>query len=295
MLKNKFLSLVIAIAIILCIGCANSSGDDPKEPAKPVINQNIAGYWWYVELDTSTAQEETEEVALLVNNGSIQTANYNAPLSGTVKLFWDGKDKSKLIESTRTDCPEKAIGEGENKLGVYIYAPESIFELNIWAWDPKATSTNFNEGSWPGQAMETDAEIAVEKINVTFTFVVTGLLEGDVLFINGNAWNWDEWPFASWGNAEKAAIAVGKTNRFATADETGTATFGPYTIEMNKDVETSQEVKVVQVSGEDETSYEPGTINYSANGKYTVTPSGENPSYEVTIDVSEGSYNCSIN
>lgn len=83
------------------------------------------------------------------------------------------------------------------------------------------------------------------------------------------------------------------TDKFATADASGVATFKPLNLEIEKsDSEKSYAIKVVSIKSEDARSYEADTINYD-NGSFAITPN-KDASYTVTIDVSEGVYNCSV-
>lgn len=282
-------------ALALLFGFASCSGDlhDAVSP------DAMKGNWFYYELDTSTATSET--ISIIFNNGSAQTEDVSGvSKTGTVEYVWavpTNGEKVAAVVSTRTDCPDKGIGNSTDKLGIYVFTNSST--VNLWAWDG---DTNFTGGTWPGVGMSTDAEIKIENVNVSLIFKVTGANEGDFLYINGDPWTWGgDWPFDVWNGKDKdAAVAAEKTDacllltdKFATADASGVATFKPLNLEIEKsDSEKSYAIKVVSIKGEDARSYEAGTIDYD-NGSFAITPN-KDASYTVTIDVSEGAYNCSV-
>lgn len=292
-MKKLITSAVAALALLF--GFASCSGD-----LHDAVSPNaMKGNWFYYELDTSTATSET--ISIIFNNGSAQTEDVTGvSKTGTVEYMWavpaDGS-KVTAIKNTRTDCPDKGIGNSTDKLGIYVFTNSST--VNLWAWDG---DTNFTGGTWPGVSMTTDAEIKTEKVTVSLTFKVTGANEGDRLYINGTPWSWGgDWPFDGWNGKDKdEAAAAEKTNacllltdRFATANDSGVATFNPLNLEIEKsDSEKTYEIKVVSIKGEDPRKYEAG-MDYSPNGSFAITPN-KDASYTVTIDVSGGSYNCSV-
>lgn len=292
-MKKLITSAVAALALLF--GFASCSGD-----LHDAVSPNaMKGNWFYYELDTSTVTTDT--ISIIFNNGSAQTEDVaDVAKTGTVEYMWavpaDGS-KVTAIKNTRTDCPDKNIGNSTDKLGIYVFTNSST--VNLWAW---AGDTNLTGGTWPGVSMTTDAEIKTEKVTVSLTFKVTGANEGDFLYINGDPWTWGgDWPFDGWNGKDKDSVAAaGKTDacllltdKFATADASGVATFKPLNLEIEKsDSEKSYAIKVVSIKGEDARSYEADTINYD-NGSFAITPN-KDASYTVTIDVSEGVYNCSV-
>lgn len=292
-MKKLITSAVAALALLF--GFASCSGD-----LHDAVSPNaMKGNWFYYELDTSTVTTDT--ISIIFNNGSAQTEDVaGVAKTGTVEYMWavpaDGS-KVTAIKNTRTDCPDKNIGNSTDKLGIYVFTNSST--VNLWAW---AGDTNLTGGTWPGVSMTTDAEIKTEKVTVSLTFKVTGANEGDFLYINGDPWTWSgDWPFDGWNGKDKDSVAAaGKTDacllltdKFATADASGVATFKPLNLEIEKsDSEKSYAIKVVSIKGEDARSYEADTINYD-NGSFAITPN-KDASYTVTIDVSEGVYNCSV-
>lgn len=292
-MKKLITSAVAALALLF--GFASCSGD-----LHDAVSPNaMKGNWFYYELDTSTVTTDT--ISIIFNNGSAQTEDVaDVAKTGTVEYMWavpaDGS-KVTAIKNTRTDCPDKNIGNSTDKLGIYVFTNSST--VNLWAW---AGDTNLTGGTWPGVSMTTDAEIKTEKVTVSLTFKVTGANEGDFLYINGDPWTWGgDWPFDGWNGKDKDSVAAaGKTDacllltdKFATADASGVATFKPLNLEIEKsDSEKSYAIKVVSIKGEDARSYEADTINYD-NGYFAITPN-KDASYTVTIDVSEGVYNCSV-
>lgn len=293
-MKKLITSAVAALALLF--GFASCSGD-----LHDAVSPNaMKGNWFYYELDTSTVTTDT--ISIIFSNGSAQTEDVaGVAKTGTVEYIWavpaDGS-KVTAIKNTRTDCPDKNIGNSTDKLGIYVFTNSST--VNLWAW--YETDTNLTGGTWPGVSMTTDAEIKTEKVTVSLTFKVTGANEGDFLYINGDPWSWGgDWPFDGWNGKDKDAVAAaGKTDacllltdKFATADASGVATFKPLNLEIEKsDSEKSYAIKVVSIKGEDARSYEADTINYD-NGSFAITPN-KDASYTVTIDVSDGSYKCSV-
>lgn len=292
-MKKLITSAVAALALLF--GFASCSGD-----LHDAVSPNaMKGNWFYYELDTSTVTTDT--ISIIFNNGSAQTEDVaGVAKTGTVEYMWavpaDGS-KVTAIKNTRTDCPDKNIGNSTDKLGIYVFTNSST--VNLWAW---AGDTNLTGGTWPGVSMTTDAEIKTEKVTVSLTFKVTGAKEGDFLYINGDPWTWGgDWPFDGWNGKDKDSVAAaGKTDacllltdKFATADASGVATFKPLNLEIEKsDSEKSYAIKVVSIKGEDARSYEADTINYD-NGSFAITPN-KDASYTVTIDVSDGVYICSV-
>lgn len=281
-------------ALALLFGFASCSGD-----LHDAVSPNaMKGNWFYYELDTSAVTTDT--ISIIFNNGSAQTEDVvGVAKTGTVEYIWavpaDGS-KVTAIKNTRTDCPDKNIGNSTDKLGIYVFTNSS--KVNLWAW---AGDTNLTGGTWPGVSITTDAEIKIEKVKVSLTFKVTGAKAEDWLYINGAPWSWSgDWPFDGWNGKDKDEAAAEKTDaclkltdRFATADASGVATFEPLKLEIDKsDSEKTYEIKVVSIKGEDPREYEAG-MDYSTNGSFAITPN-KDASYTVTIDVSGGSYNCSV-
>lgn len=294
---KKILSLVLAG--LLLIGLAGCSGVLHDVPSP----NDMAGNWFYLEVDTSACPTDTINVIFNGPAGTTQTDDItDVPKTGQIYYVWESKGGTATV-SERTDQPDKGIGNNTDKLGVYVFSNASA--VNFYAWDSGATSTWWADGTaagataanWPGVAMNTDAEIVVENVKASLTFKVTGLTEGDYLYINGTPWSWGgDWPFNDWnsGDSEKTAACLKQTERFATADESGVATFGPFVVEVPKNTAAAQEIKVVTIVGDDAESYAPGTVNFNDNGKFEIPASAADASYTVTIDVSGGSYDCSI-
>lgn len=209
-MKKLITSAVAALALLF--GFASCSGD-----LHDAVSPNaMKGNWFYYELDTSAVTTDT--ISIIFNNGSAQTEDVvGVAKTGTVEYIWavpaDGS-KVTAIKNTRTDCPDKNIGNSTDKLGIYVFTNSS--KVNLWAW---AGDTNLTGGTWPGLEMSTDAEIKIES-------------------------------------------------------------------------EKTYEIKVVSIKGEDPRKYEAG-MDYSPNGSFAITPN-KDASYTVTIDVSGGSYNCSV-
>lgn len=286
-MKKLITSAVAALALLF--GFASCSGD-----LHDAVSPNaMKGNWFYYELDTSAVTTDT--ISIIFNNGSAQTEDVvGVAKTGTVEYIWavpaDGS-KVTAIKNTRTDCPDKNIGNSTDKLGIYVFTNSS--KVNLWAW---AGDANFTGGTWPGVSMTTDAEIKIEKVKVSLTFKVTGAKAGDRLYINGDPWSWGgDWPFDEWNknNTDTTDACLKLTDRFTTADASGAATFKPLDLEIDKsDSEKTYAIKVVSIEGEDPRSYKPG-ISYDPNGSFVITPN-KGASYTVTIDVSGGSYNCSV-
>lgn len=286
-MKKLITSAVAALALLF--GFASCSGD-----LHDAVSPNaMKGNWFYYELDTSAVTTDT--ISIIFNNGSAQTEDVvGVAKTGTVEYIWavpaDGS-KVTAIKNTRTDCPDKNIGNSTDKLGIYVFTNSS--KVNLWAW---AGDTNLTGGTWPGLEMSTDAEIKIEKVKVSLTFKVTGAKAGDRLYINGDPWSWGgDWPFDEWNknNTDTTDACLKLTDRFTTADASGAATFKPLDLEIDKsDSEKTYAIKVVSIEGKDPRSYKPG-ISYDPNGSFAITPN-KGASYTVTIDVSGGSYNCSV-
>ena len=294
-MKKLITSAVAALALLF--GFASCSGD-----LHDAVSPNaMKGNWFYYELDTSAVTTDT--ISIIFNNGSAQTEDVvGVAKTGTVEYIWavpaDGS-KVTAIKNTRTDCPDKNIGNSTDKLGIYVFTNSS--KVNLWAW---AGDTNLTGGTWPGVSITTDAEIKIEKVKVSLTFKVTGAKAEDWLYINGAPWSWSgDWPFDEWNkkDEDKDATAATKrtdaclelTDRFTTADASGVATFKPLKLEIDKsDSEKTYEIKVVSIEGKAPRSYKPG-ISYDKNGSFAITPN-KDTSYTVTIDVSDGSYKCSV-
>ena len=294
---KKILSLVLAG--LLLIGLAGCSGVLHDVPSP----NDMAGNWFYLEVDTSACPTDTINVIFNGPAGTTQTDDItDVPKTGQIYYVWESKGGTASV-SERTDQPDKGIGNSTDKLGVYVFSNASA--VNFYAWDSGASSTWWADGTaagttaanWPGVAMNTDAEIVVETVKASLTFKVTGLTESDYLYINGTPWSWGgDWPFNDWnsGDSEKTAACLKQTERFATADESGVATFGPFVVEVPKNTAATQEIKVVTIEGDEAESYAPGTVNFNDNGKFEIPASAADASYTVAIDVSGGSYNCSI-
>lgn len=286
-MKKLITSAVAALALLF--GFASCSGD-----LHDAVSPNaMKGNWFYYELDTSAVTTDT--ISIIFNNGSAQTEDVvGVAKTGTVEYIWavpaDGS-KVTAIKNTRTDCPDKNIGNSTDKLGIYVFTNSS--KVNLWAW---AGDTNLTGGTWPGVSITTDAEIKIEKVKVSLTFKVTGAKAEDRLYINGAPWSWSgDWPFDEWNknNTDTTDACLKLTDRFATADASGAATFKPLDLEIDKsDSEKTYEIKVVSIEGNDPRSYKAG-ISYEPNGSFAITPN-KDASYTVTIDVSGGSYNCSV-
>lgn len=286
-MKKLITSAVAALALLF--GFASCSGD-----LHDAVSPNaMKGNWFYYELDTSAVTTDT--ISIIFNNGSAQTEDVvGVAKTGTVEYIWavpaDGS-KVTAIKNTRTDCPDKNIGNSTDKLGIYVFTNSS--KVNLWAW---AGDTNLTGGTWPGVSITTDAEIKIEKVKVSLTFKVTGAKAEDRLYINGAPWSWSgDWPFDEWNknNTDTTDACLKLTDRFTTADASGAATFKPLDLEIDKsDSEKTYEIKVVSIEGNDPRSYKAG-ISYEQNGSFAITPN-KDASYTVTIDVSGGSYNCSV-
>ena len=298
---KKILSLVLAG--LLLIGLAGCSGVLHDVPSP----NDMAGNWFYLEVDTSACPTDTINVIFNGPAGTTQTDDItDVPKTGQIYYVWESKGGTASV-SERTDQPDKGIGNSTDKLGVYVFSNASA--VNFYAWDSGASATwwaGAKEDNWPGLAMNTDASIVVETVKATLTFNVTGLTEGDYLYINGTPWSWGgDWPFDAFNGykpedpstlapaQEKTAACLKQTERFAKADETGVATFGPFVLEVPKNTAAAQEIKVVNIVGDDPTAYTAGSINYD-NGKFEIPASAADASYTVTIDVSASSYDCSI-
>ena len=293
---KKILSLVLAG--LLLIGLAGCSGVLHDVPSP----NDMAGNWFYLEVDTSACPTDTINVIFNGPAGTTQTDDItDVPKTGQIYYVWESKGGTASV-SERTDQPDKGIGNSTDKLGVYVFSNASA--VNFYAWDSGASATWWAVGpdaevkdNWPGVAMNTDAEIVVETVIASLTFKVTGLTESDYLYINGTPWTWSGgWPFNDWNSGDSAITeaCLKQTQRFATADETGVATFGPFVVEVPKNTAAAQEIKVVTIVGDDAESYAPGTVNFNDNGKFEIPASAADASYTVTIDVSGGSYDCSI-
>lgn len=293
---KKILSLVLAG--LLLIGLAGCSGVLHDVPSP----NDMAGNWFYLEVDTSACPTDTINVIFNGPAGTTQTDDItDVPKTGQIYYVWESKGGTASV-SERTDQPDKGIGNSTDKLGVYVFSNASA--VNFYAWDSGASATWWAVGpdaevkdNWPGVAMNTDAEIVVETVKASLTFKVTGLTESDYLYINGTPWTWSGgWPFNDWNSGDSAITeaCLKQTQRFATADETGVATFGPFVVEVPKNTAAAQEIKVVTIVGDDAESYAPGTVNFNDNGKFEIPASAADASYTVTIDVSGGSYDCSI-
>lgn len=293
---KKILSLVLAG--LLLIGLAGCSGVLHDVPSP----NDMAGNWFYLEVDTSACPTDTINVIFNGPAGTTQTDDItDVPKTGQIYYVWESKGGTASV-SERTDQPDKGIGNSTDKLGVYVFSNASA--VNFYAWDSGASATWWAVGpdaevkdNWPGVAMTTDAEIVVETVKASLTFKVTGLTESDYLYINGTPWTWSGgWPFNDWNSGDSAITeaCLKQTERFATADETGVATFGPFVVEVPKNTAAAQEIKVVTIVGDDAESYAPGTVNFNDNGKFEIPASAADASYTVTIDVSASSYDCSI-
>lgn len=297
-MKKLITSAVAALALLF--GFASCSGDLHDDV---FVDPNaMEGNWFYTAIDISALPETSKTINIIFNDGTNQTKtieNVN-PTAGSVAYLWASKTKEDIaVESKRTDCPDKSSLGGEGKLVVYCFSNAS--KVNIWAW---AGEANFTGGNWPGSEMSTDAEIKIEKVEVSLTFKVIGAKSGDRLYINGAPWSWSgDWPFDGWNkkDGDKDATAATKrtdaclllTDRFTTVDASGVATFNPLNLEIEKsDSEKTYEIKVVSIEGNAPRSYKAG-IDYSTNGSFAITPN-KDASYTVTIDVSDGSYKCSV-
>lgn len=297
-MKKLITSAVAALALLFgFVSCSGDLHDDV------FVDPNaMEGNWFYTAIDISALPETSKTINIIFNDGTNQTKTIEDvnPTAGSVAYLWASKTKEDIAaESKRTDCPDKSSLGGEGKLVVYCFSNAS--KVNIWAW---AGNANFTGGTWPGLSMTTDAEIKIENVKVSLTFKVTGAKSGDRLYINGAPWSWSgDWPFDEWNkkDEDKDATAATKrtdaclelTDRFTTADASGVATFKPLKLEIDKsDSEKTYEIKVVSIEGKDPRSYKPG-ISYDKNGSFAITPN-KDASYTVTIDVSGGSYNCSV-
>jgi hypothetical protein len=285
-MKKIFSFLFAVVAALGLVACSGDLHDDV------IVDPNaMSGNWFYCELDTSTATDDT--ISLIFNNagGGKQTNDITGVAkTGTVAYVWVSGTKDYSV-STRTDCPDKGIGNTTDKLGVYVFTDSDV--VSLWAWD---SAVNLTGGTWPGAVMTTDATIVTDTVNVTMTFKVTGLADGDKAYINGTPWTWTGgWPFTDWndGDADKTAACVANTDRWITAGADGTGTFAStVTKAVTKAEACDLELKVVTAVGDDPTAYTPG-INYSSNGTCSFTPTADS-SYLITIDVSDGStYQCS--
>lgn len=299
---KKTLSIILAgLLLIGLVGCSGVLHDIPDP-------NSMVGNWFYLEVDTSACPTDTINIIFNGPAGTTQSDDITeVPKTGQIYYIWESVGGAASV-SQRTDQPDKGIGNETDKLGVYVFSNAS--SVNFYAWDSGASATwwaGAAEDNWPGVAMNTDASIVVETVKATLTFKVTGLTEGDRLYINGTPWTWGgDWPFNAWNGykaedpstlapaQEKTDACLLQTERFATADETGVATFGPFEVEVPKNTAAAQEIKVVTIVGDDAENYEPGTVNFNDNGKFEIPASAADASYTVTIDVSASSYDCSI-
>ena len=182
---KKLLSVFAAVAMLF--GFASCSGDLHDDVK---IDPNaMKGNWFYTVLDVTSI---TESLSIIFNDGTNQTVDITGidPASGSVAYVWGAKTKADPATiSTRTDCPDKSSLGGAGKLVVYCFS--NAAKVNIWAWEG---DVNITGGSWPGQAMETDAVIPMVDVVIEgATVTANGLpevLNGTTLYFTGAFNNW---------------------------------------------------------------------------------------------------------
>lgn len=192
----------------------------------------------------------------------------------------------------------------ENKLngkGVTVAAnATTATELN-------GTAGNFNvTGLTVGSAYRveittTPAKVVTVKIyeiaEITLSFKVTNLSEGDSVWINGNMWGSDwpqKWPITAWNEGDAAVTAKAiAAHPAALADDTGAATFdSKWNVSIIAELgqTLSWEFKVVSIADGD--TWDGGPVNESSNitCDYTVASGGaktftvDAASWDVTVE-----------
>lgn len=282
---KKLLSIFMAAAMLF--GLASCSGDlhDLEDP------NAMAGNWFYYKLDTTAATADSINL-IFANTSGAQTSDVKGVAkTGSVYYLWNSSvEKMVPVVSTRADNPTN-LTEDTSSLCIYVFTNSS--NVQLWAWDDD--NVNLVGGDWSNKpSFQTNAVIDVVTHTATLTFKVIGGVEDTIYYINGDPWSWGgNWPFDGWngGDQEKTEACLALTERFATADSTGTATFA---VTVAKVVEEgaaiSQDVKVVDYV---DATTDP-TINFD-NGSFTIPALTADKSFVVTIDISDGaSYQCSI-
>lgn len=288
---KKILSLVLAG--LLLIGLAGCSGVLHDVPSP----NDMAGNWFYLEVDTSACPTDTINVVFNGPAGTTQSDNItDVPKTGQIYYVWESKGGTASV-SERTDQPDKGIGNSTDKLGVYVFSNAS--SVNFYGWDSGASSVWWADGTaagataanWPGVAMNTDASIVVEKAKLSLTVNIVGATEGDKFYMDGDPWGWsNSWPIAEWagGDAEKAQSCIDAGKHFSTvADDTGACKIVSE-IEVEKGVAPAGDVQIINYVDPADGSGLWGTP--TVKGK--VSPSwptvNADMSFEITVDVSSG-------
>ena len=290
MKKGIVISLAIAL-MVLFLGCDQPSTptNDPNTPQPPTTD-TLIGNWFYLEVDTSACTEDTFTMIFNGPTGTKQSKDItDVPKSGTVKYDWYSTTGAHEV-STRTDCPDKSIGNKTDKLGVYVYTDAS--SVNCYGFN---ASQNWWVGTieannWPGIAMNTDAEIVVEEVTVNFVVTITGASEGDKFYMDGDVWTWSNgWPIATWsGNStEKAQACITAKKNFSTvADDSGTCTITT-SFKCPKGVAASGKIQIINYVDPEDDSGLWGDPTISKN----ITPEwptlSEDGNFTLTVDVSE--------
>ena len=289
---KKFACLFICALALVAFSACNGSLHDFEAPAWATMD----GYWFYYEIDTSAAADG--DVNLIFMTSSWQTSDITGVASsGTVAYVVDTTVTSgtsdcwtTYYDSGRSDCPDKSIG-GDSSSGVYVFV--NTKELYIHCWD----SANDNlTGTWMSTQMTIDADITIEKVNLTFYVKAINVSEGEMFWLGGNDLDWDA-PSSGWGKDQITInAALEQTDRIATADDTGVASFGAFTIEVTADDTYTPGLAVCQmtdVSGtntdDDGNYYSP---DYAMNTSYSqiepgvAVPATSEAAYTIYVDMS---------
>ncbi len=291
---KKILSLVLAgLLLIGLAGCSGVLHDIPNP-------NDMVGNWFYLEVDTSACPTETINIIFNGPAGTAQSSDIkDVQKTGQIYYVWESKGGTATV-SERTDQPDKGIGNSTDKLGVYVFSNASA--VNFYAWDSGASSTWWADGTaagataanWPGVAMNTDAEIVVEKAILTLNVNIVGATEGDKFYMDGDPWNWSNgWPIAAWGDAERAQACIDANKHFSTvADDTGACKIVS-TIEVEKGVTPTGVIQIIKYldPGDGSGLWGAGTKeNPVLSGKVSpVWPAvNSDMTFDITVDVSSG-------
>ncbi|MBD5410848.1 MAG: hypothetical protein HDR53_07225 [Treponema sp.] len=137
----------------------------------------------------------------------------------------------------------------------------------------------------------------IPKIEVVFEITASGLKKDDYVYVNGSPWGWGgDWPFTAWnGNdATKTEACLKLTDKFAKADDKGNAKFGNLKLTLPDNVAVAGwEIKMVDIIGDNQTSYTPGTINYD-NGTINTFIPKKGYKYLININNTGSAYTVSI-
>lgn len=286
---KKILSLVLAgLLLIGLAGCSGVLHDIPNP-------NDMVGNWFYLEVDTSACPTDTINIIFNGPAGTAQSSDIkDVQKTGQIYYVWESKGGTATV-SERTDQPDKGIGNSTNKLGVYVFSNAS--SVNFYAWDSGSSSTWWADGTaagataanWPGVAMNTDAEIVVEKAILTLNVNIVGATEGDKFYMDGDPWNWSNgWPIAAWGDAEKAQACIDAGKNFSTvADETGACKIVS-TIEVEKGVTPTGDVQIINYvdPADDSGLWGEPTTQGKVSPKWPAVNS--DMSFDITVDVSSG-------